>query len=263
VSRILLADVDAIQVTDSEARIFKPAAGKGAHKSWDDFLCESANMTHFQLHGYALVGIFGDGSTRAYSIPGLKELGVASLPMLDKPRISSTIVTSSGDIFGWTSPSEVAMLNVWGTGQPLPASQDKLFNPEAIIPPRPTISSLQWIAGTQYVSPTDLDLLIGGPDRPPSKRMMAMAAEEARSRGGGAGPSRAGTEQEGWGEYMTRQLNERTEKLGIMSDSVERVCYSLIDLNIQLTSNFRYKKIAPDGSKTRVNGLQSRRGTWY
>jgi syntaxin-binding protein 5 len=224
-SYINCANIPTLQVTEAEVRIFKPAAGKGAHKSWDDFLCESAHVTHFELHGYALVGIFGDGSTRAYSIPGLKELGAASLPMLDKPRISSTIITPSGDIFGWTSPSEIAMLNVWGTGLPLPPSRDKLFNPEAVIPPRPTISSLQWIAGTQYVSPTDLDLLIGGPDRPPSKRMMAAAAEEARQ-GRGVGPSKAGTasSQEGWGEYMTRQLNERTEKLGIMGDSVERVC---------------------------------------
>ena len=210
-------------VADSEARIFKPATSKGAHKTWDSFLCESANITHFELHGYALVCIFGDGTTRSFSLPGLKEMGVSSLPMLDKSRTSSSIITSSGDIIGWTGPSEVAMLNVWGTGQPLPPSQDKLFNPEALIPPRPTISNLQWIAGTQYVSPTDLDLLIGGPDRPPSKRMMAAAAEEARR---GGGQSRAGTasSQEGWGEYMTRQLNERTEKLGIMGDSVERVC---------------------------------------
>jgi syntaxin-binding protein 5 len=222
-------------------------------------------MTHFELHGYALVGIFGDGSTRAYSIPGLKELGVASLPMLDKPRISSTIVTPSGDIFGWTSPSEVAMLNVWGTGQPLPPSQDKLFNPDAVIPPRPTISNLQWIAGTQYVSPTDLDVLIGGPDRPPSKRMMAATAEEARQ-GRGAGPSRAGaaSSQEGWGEYMTRQLNERTEKLSIMGDSVERVlCLWFPFLRgIPLTTCYRYKRIARGGLRTRLNGRTSKKGIW-
>lgn len=194
-------------------------------------------MTHFELHGYALVGVFGDGSARAYSIPALKELGVASLPMLDKPRISSTIVTPSGDIFGWTSPSEVAILNVWGTGQPLPSSQDQLFNLEAIIPPRPTISNLQWMSGTQYVSPTDLDLLIGGSDRPPSKRMMAAAAEEARRGGGGLSKPGATSSQEGWGDYMVRQLNERTEKLGIMGDSMERVWYFLTALNISTNAN--------------------------
>ena len=142
--------------------------------------------------------------------------------MLDKGRISSTIVTHSGDIIGWTGPSEIALLNVWGTGQPLPPSQDRLYNPEAVMPPRPTISNLQWIAGTQYVSPTDLDLLIGGPDRPPSKRMMAAAAEESRLRGGVPGAG-AASSQEGWGDYMARQLAERTEKLGIMGDSVDKV----------------------------------------
>ena len=172
------------------------------------------------------MGIFGDATARAYSIPALKELSGSKIDMLDRTRSINAIVTSSGDIFGWTGPSEIAMLSVWGTGQSLPKSQDKLFNPQALIPPRPTISNLQWISGTQYVSPTDLDLLIGGPDRPPSKRMLAAAAEEDRlARSGGAGPSRApGTQStEGWGDYMTRQLNERTEKLNIMGDSMDKM----------------------------------------
>ncbi|RDW73911.1 hypothetical protein BP5796_07353 [Coleophoma crateriformis] len=214
-----------VVVTESEVRIFKPATAKGAHKTWDSMFCYSAAVTEFELHGFALVGIFGDGSTRAYSIPALKEIGNSKLDMLDKTRLPSTIVTQSGDIFGWTGPSEVAMLNVWGTGQPLPMSHDKLFNPQALIPPRPTISNLQWISGTQYVSPTDLDLLIGGPDRPPSKRMMeAAAAEDRQARLGSPGSSRApGTQStEGWGEYMTRQLNERTEKLNIVGDSMDK-----------------------------------------
>lgn len=213
-------------MTQTEVRIFKPATAKGAHKTWDDFLCDAANVTDFEDRGRALVGLFGDGTTRAFSIPALKEIGVAKVTMLDKTRSTNTLVTSSGDIFGWTGPSEIAMLGVWGTGQSLPRSQDKLFNPEAMVPPRPTISNLQWISGTQYVSPTDLDLLIGGPDRPPSKRMLLAAAEEERlARSGGQGSSRApGTvSTEGWGEYMTRQLNERTEKLNIMGDTTDRM----------------------------------------
>ncbi|KAA8566722.1 hypothetical protein EYC84_009253 [Monilinia fructicola] len=53
--------------------------------------------------------------------------------------------------------------------------------------------------------------------------MLAASAEEerlARSTGGGAGPSGS---QEGWGDYMTRQLNERTEKLNIMGDNMDKV----------------------------------------
>lgn len=38
-------------------------------------------------------------------------------------------------------------------------SLDTIFNPEAIVPPRPTISNLQWISGTQHVTSNDLDLL--------------------------------------------------------------------------------------------------------
>jgi syntaxin-binding protein 5 len=144
--------------------------------------------------------------------------------MLDKTRTTSAIVTSSGDVIGWTGPSEIAMISVWGTGQALPKSQDKLFNPQAVVPSRPTISNIQWISGTQYVSPTDLDLLIGGPDRPPSKRMMAAAAEEDRlARMAGSSRIPGSQSTEGWGEYMTRQLNERTEKLNIMGDSMDKV----------------------------------------
>jgi syntaxin-binding protein 5 len=215
-------------VTQSEARIFKPASAKGAHKTWDDVFCDSAAVSEFELHGVALVGLFGDGTARAFSIPALKEIGMAKLDMLDKTRSTNSVVTPAGDILGWTGPSEIAMLNVWGTAQPLPRSQDKLFNPQALIPPRPTISNMQWISGTQYVSPLDLDLLIGGPDRPPSKRMLAASAEEdrlARSGAGAGSSSAAGGSQnaEGWGEYMTRQLNERTEKLNLMGDNMDKV----------------------------------------
>ena len=151
--------------------------------------------------------------------------------MLDRTRISSSIVTPQGDIFAWTGPSEVAMVGVWGAGQPLGPSHDMLFNPQALVPPRPTISNMQWISGTQHLTPMDLDLLIGGPDRPPSKRMLAAAAEEDRiTRASGqytatAGPSRTpGTQStEGWGDYMARQLNERTEKLNIMGDGMDRM----------------------------------------
>lgn len=52
-----------------------------------------------------------------------------------------------------------------GGGQRIPnfvartRSLDKLFNPEAIIPPRPTISNLQWISGTQHTTATNMDTI--------------------------------------------------------------------------------------------------------
>ena len=109
-----------LAVTQSGARIFKPAAAKGAHKTWDDFLCDTANVVRFEGQGYALVGLFGDGRARVYSIPGLKEIASANMSQyLDVQRFSEALITATGDVFGWTGPSQIAVLNVWGTGQEL------------------------------------------------------------------------------------------------------------------------------------------------
>ncbi|KAK0611549.1 lethal giant larvae like, C-terminal-domain-containing protein [Immersiella caudata] len=213
-----------VVVTQTEIRIFKPAPAKGASKSFDDQLCDVAMVTEIPQYGFALVALFGNRTTRAYTLPGLKELGRKSLPMLDASRTMLASLTKTGDVFGWTGPSEIAVLPLWGTGKPLENSHDTLVNPELVMPPRPTISNFQWISGTQYVSPTDLDILIGGPDRPPSKRMIAAAAAEKQlSRPAPGTTVRGGTSQEGWGDYLTRQINERTEKLNIMGDSVDNL----------------------------------------
>jgi syntaxin-binding protein 5 len=106
-----------IVVTPSDCRIFKPASAKGAHKSWDEFLCDSATIVKTEGSGYSLVGLFGDGTTRAFSIPALKEIGSATISQtLDVRRLHDATISPTGDILGWIGPSEMALLNVWGTG---------------------------------------------------------------------------------------------------------------------------------------------------
>ena len=223
-----------LAVTTTGARIFKPATAKGASKSWDQFLCYQAAVVKFEAYTYALVGLFGDGSAKAFSIPGLKEIASTNVTnVLDVRRLSEAVITPTGFIFGWTGPSEIAVLNVWGTGQDLTRSLDKLFNPQTLIPPRPTISNLQWMSGTQYVTPADMDMFIGGPDRPPSKRMLEQqrADEEARrvaSRQAASSSSRTdtrspGRQEEGYWAYMQRQVQERTENLGLAGDNMEKL----------------------------------------
>ncbi|KAI9685453.1 MAG: hypothetical protein M1822_004584 [Bathelium mastoideum] len=247
-----------LAVARDGARVFRPASNKGAHRAWDDALCDAAAVVHCDRlstggGSYALVGLFGSGQARAYSIPGLKELGIATIvPPLDPRRLADAHFSPTGDILGWVGPAELALLNIWGTGsagtgspqQQSPrataSSGDRLLRPEALIPPRPTISNMQWIAGTQYVTPADMDVLIGGPDRPPSRRMVLQArADEqqrrAAARGGassssafaaeaaGAAGTAAGQQDEGYWAYMQRQINERTEKLGIMGDSMDKL----------------------------------------
>ena len=109
-----------LAVTQSGARLFKPASHKGAQKTWDEFLCDSAAIVRYQELGYALLGLYGDGCARAYSIPALKEIGSVKVDsILDIRRFSEAIITSSGDILGWKGPSEIALINVFGTGQNL------------------------------------------------------------------------------------------------------------------------------------------------
>lgn len=177
---------------------------------------------------------------RAYSLPALKEVGNAKIDnKLNIKRFGDAIVTSTGDVFGWTGPSEMALLNVWGAGLDLTQSGDTLYNPQALMPPRPTISNLQWISGTQYITPSDMDILIGGPGRPPSKRMLAeMRDAEQREREtsrqaaiSGKAPPRpgaGGADETYWG-YMQRQVQERTERLGIANDSMDRTAESASD----------------------------------
>jgi len=160
----------------------------------------------------------------------MKEIGLAKLQdILDLRRLGDATISSTGDVLGWVGPSEIAVFNVWGPPLPLRPSEDRLFNEEAKIPPRPTISNIQWISGTQYMSPSDLDMLVGGPDRPPSKRTVEqMRADEQErrraARGGRSAPeSAAKGEQEGYWSYMQRQVQERTQQLGLTGDSMDRL----------------------------------------
>ncbi|KAF1825030.1 uncharacterized protein K489DRAFT_387144 [Dissoconium aciculare CBS 342.82] len=186
-------------VSATSINIFRPANSRGAHRSFDGVFCDCASLVQYQVdaRGSALLTLCGDGSARIFALPSLRELkniplspspsNPASLPSIDPRRLPSASITTTGNIIAFTGPSEIVLLSLWGTGTPLPpVTKDSLFNPEAVIPARPTISSLQWVTGTQYVTPLDMDILIGG-----------------------------------YWAYMQRQLAERTEKLGLVGDSME------------------------------------------
>lgn len=168
-----------LAVTKSEARLFKPPTAKGAHKAWDDYVCLSATVTELDNYGICLSCVMNTGVVKSYSVPGLKEIGEIRLDdYFDRTRLEDTILTDSGYIFGWTAQTECLLLHMWGKGQRLlvtpllvheqttdgnPHSddlpKDTLYNPATPVPTRPTISNFQWISGTQYVTPADLDLL--------------------------------------------------------------------------------------------------------
>jgi WD40 repeat protein len=228
-------------VSSTSINLFRPASSRGAHRSFDGVFCDCASVVQYQVdaRGSALLALCGDGSARVFALPSLRELkniplspapsNPTSMPVIDPRRLPCASITTTGNILAFTGPSELVMLSLWGTGAPLPPiTKDSIFNPEAVIPARPTISSIQWVTGTQYITPLDMDILIGGPDRPPSKRMIAQsrADEEERRKAGrasaaGAASSSTAPADEGYWAYMQRQLAERTEKLGLVGDSME------------------------------------------
>lgn len=107
-----------LAVTKKEARIFRPASARGVHKSFDGMFCHTAGVTKCG-EGRGLVGLFSDGTARAFTIPGLKEIGSVKVgDTLDVQRFSDGVVTGTGDVIAWTGPSEVALLNVWGRPEP-------------------------------------------------------------------------------------------------------------------------------------------------
>jgi syntaxin-binding protein 5 len=220
-----------VVVSPTSVHIARPATSKGAHKSFDAFFCDTAGLVRYHDKGQALIALTGDGFARAYSLPALKELA-PPMPLsatLDVRRFSEARITPTGHIIAFTGPSELAVLSIFGTGQPLSNPPGlRLFNPEAIIPPRPTISNMQWVTGTQYITPSDLDLLIGGPNRPPSKRMVAQArADQLQARSAAVAAPRPGSssgaaaQDEGYWNYVQKQVAERTQKLGSVNDGID------------------------------------------
>ena len=215
-----------VAATSTAIHLFRPAQSKGAHKSFDHYFCDAAGIIRYYDEGIALLCLHGDGHARAYSIPTLREL--ASIPIrhiLDVRRLADAAIAPTGHVLGFAGPTETALLHVFGTGRPLPHCHDRVFNPAALIPPRPTISNVQWLTGTQHVTPADMDLLVGGPERPPSKRMREQARADAQQqssqRSGGA--AAATSEEEGYWAYMQRQMTERTEKLGLVGDGMDNL----------------------------------------
>jgi syntaxin-binding protein 5 len=144
-----------IAVAPTSVHIARPATSKGAHKSFDSFFCDAAGLIRYHDRGQALLTLSGDGYARVYSVPGLKELA-PPMPLsatLDVRRFAEARITPTGHIIAFTGPSELAVLSVFGSGQSLTTPLGLcLFNPEAVIPPRPTISNLQWVTGTQVSS---------------------------------------------------------------------------------------------------------------
>ncbi|KAF3930897.1 hypothetical protein ABW19_dt0206125 [Dactylella cylindrospora] len=216
-------------VAKNGARIIRPTNQKVSSKSWEDYTCVSATVVELQDKGVVLACMMTSGKIKVYSIPALKDIGSIDITKnMDKSKLSSCQITREGFIVFWTSPTEIALLNMWGTGKQLSdQAVDTLYNPNAPVPPRPTITGLQWISGTQFISSDDFDLLIGGPDRPMSRKQI----EEARAKAMQdrldaqeqmrAGQQAGSSNQQGVFGNMSTAMQQRTQSLTNWSDNMQ------------------------------------------
>ena len=250
-----------IAITRSEARIYRPPSGKGVHKAWNEhsLACVAAGLIELEAYGVALVCAMLSGVVKVYSIPALKEvteLNIVGHRGVDVTKTEEVHIFPNGDIVALSSPTCLITLNMFGTGKgqpikttaasatgissknPIHVPADELYNPLTPCSPRPTISTLTWLSGTQYLSITDLDLLIGGPDRPaPKSQIEAERAEleeqrqEARaqrqlgatSSSGGSGAPQGGVASGGIWAGLQQSFNERTKHLNMMGDSMDKL----------------------------------------
>lgn len=65
----------------------------------------------------ALVGVFADGVARAFTIPGLKEVGEGGvLQVLDPGKLGEACISPDGSVVGWSGPAEIAVAGLFGSG---------------------------------------------------------------------------------------------------------------------------------------------------
>jgi len=140
---------------------------------------------------------------------------------------------------------ECCLFTLFGRGMKFSdIPDDALYDAMKNVPLRPTISNLQWIMGTQYISAADLDLLsifassylltivVGGPDRPLSKSQAAQQyaqerqralAERSVQRSNTASPQADATATQGVFAQMQHSLSERGERLGSLQDRFDEI----------------------------------------
>jgi len=64
--------------------------------------------------------------------------------------------------------------------------------------------------------------IVGGPDRPPSKRLLDQLKSDGAAMQPGTRRTNA-SQPEGYWEYMQRQITERTEKLGNLQENMGKL----------------------------------------
>lgn len=176
----------AILSSSNEIRVIHPGKSSEYHKSFRTPLVASSlcYIPHAAPQGEIketsdLVTLQLNGDVKIFTVPNMKERASMRAPIPPNPQFAhDSYVLKNGDIFVRQSISESSLLSVVNnraTGlnpnynDPATKPADMLYNPSLKIPSRPQVNSLQWARGTVYCTSDEIDQLLGGRNRPPSK----------------------------------------------------------------------------------------------
>lgn len=169
-----------VLASDKDIRVMKAPKQKLAHKVIEEY-CSSVGVIDVSTKGVILGSVLRTGFIKFSSLPSLGDITDYKLPKemmksYDLNSLAKSNVLKTGDIYIRTGESEFINLAVVlkdskrGSKHSDGNSVDLLFNENSCIPPRPTVSALQWATGAARLSTVnDLNLLIGGPNRKPAK----------------------------------------------------------------------------------------------
>ncbi|GAV50349.1 hypothetical protein ZYGR_0U02050 [Zygosaccharomyces rouxii] len=176
----------AVLSSSNEIRVIRPGKSSEYHRSFKVPLVASSLcfIPHVTPKGEVnetsdFVTLQMNGDIKILSIPDMKEHISTRAPVPPNPQFAhDCYVLRNGDIFIRLSMSESSLLSVVNnraTGlnnqysDPATKPTDMLYNPTLQIPFRPQVNSLQWARGTVYCTSDQIDQLLGGENRPPSK----------------------------------------------------------------------------------------------
>lgn len=164
-----------LAVAKTEIRVLKQPKSKLTHRN-DISPIASAGVSFMREKDSCVLTCVTEKCKLAYyAIPSLREISKVPLPFsIDEPQyLSTSLIMTNGDAIIRKNQTSAGLINIWGRGIRLEdINSDLLYDALKVIPPRPTISTMQWIKGTKVTTVDDIDQIIGGPHRPKSKFMV-------------------------------------------------------------------------------------------
>lgn len=172
-----------ITTSDRDIRVIRPPKNKLSHKVIEDH-CLSCGIIQTKNQGILLATLVKSGFIKLSSLPALGDVADIRLPKgvfesiakaFESGMASGSVLLRTGLMCIKKDTGEFVNICAYlhlenNKRNAKEHPTDLLFNENAIIPPRPAASALQWAKGqTRYISTEDLAHLIAGPNRKPPK----------------------------------------------------------------------------------------------